>query len=138
LQTAEKAARRFIEFFTATLRKQKHSHGLLLGYFFAWVERLNIGELADIEPINVAFRATGITAYLDAGGTLERPGVGRTREPVHDKALRPHERRDHARRSRADRDMKRDRVGGTGGDRTAERLIDTITPFLTSGSPAED
>jgi integrase len=65
--------------------------------FFAWIERRGIGELADIEPLHVAtyidayqmirrrtaeagfkiklgchvFRATGITAYLEAGGTLE-------------------------------------------------------------------
>jgi hypothetical protein len=65
--------------------------------FFAWIERRGIGELADIEPLHVAtyidayqmirrrtakagfkiklgchvFGATGITAYLGAGGTLE-------------------------------------------------------------------
>jgi len=49
------------------------------------------------------FRATGITAYLEAGGTLEnRPGHGRARKSAHDQALRPHRRRNHSRRSRAD------------------------------------
>jgi len=37
------------------------------------------------------FRGTGITAYLEAGGTLENaPGHGGAREPAHDQALRPH------------------------------------------------
>jgi hypothetical protein len=44
------------------------------------------------------FRATGITAYLEAGGTLEkRTGDGCSREPADDQAIRPHRRRDHAR-----------------------------------------
>ena len=38
------------------------------------------------------FRATGITAYLDNGGTLEN-----AQAMAHDEALRPHERRNHAR-----------------------------------------
>ena len=33
------------------------------------------------------FRATGITAYLEKGGTLEKPSYGRTRKPAHDQAL---------------------------------------------------
>jgi site-specific recombinase XerD len=44
------------------------------------------------------FRATGITAYLEAGGTLEnRPSHGRARKPAHDQALRSDRRRDHPR-----------------------------------------
>ena len=44
------------------------------------------------------FRATGITAYLEAGGTLENAQAdGRARKPAHDQALRSHGRRDHAR-----------------------------------------
>ena len=52
------------------------------------------------------FRATGITAYLeqrrDAG---EGPADGRPRVAEDDQALRPHQRPDHARRGRADRDL---------------------------------
>jgi hypothetical protein len=50
------------------------------------------------------FRATGITAYLEAGGTLRKcPGYGGARKPAHHEALRPHRRRDHTRRGRAKR-----------------------------------
>jgi hypothetical protein len=39
------------------------------------------------------FRATGITAYLDAaGGTLENAQAMAAHEPAHDQALRPHRR----------------------------------------------
>ena len=48
------------------------------------------------------FWATGITAYLAAGGPLERACDGCTRKPAHDQALRPHRRRDHARRGGTD------------------------------------
>jgi integrase/recombinase XerD len=45
-----------------------------------------------------AFRATGITAYLEAGGHARKcPGHGGARKPAHDQALRSHRRRDHAR-----------------------------------------
>ena len=44
------------------------------------------------------FRATGITAYLDNGGTLENAQAdGGARKPAHDETLRSHRRRDHAR-----------------------------------------
>jgi hypothetical protein len=44
------------------------------------------------------FRATGITAYLEAGGTLENAqAMARARKPAHHQALRPHRRPDHAR-----------------------------------------
>ena len=43
------------------------------------------------------FRATGITAYLEAGRHARKcPSYGRAREPAHDQALRPYRRRDHA------------------------------------------
>jgi hypothetical protein len=47
------------------------------------------------------FRATGITAYLDNGGTLEHA----QQIAAHDEALRSHERPDHARRDRANCDI---------------------------------
>jgi integrase len=50
------------------------------------------------------FRATGITAYLEAGGTLEN--AWRHRNPAHNQTVRPHRRRDHARRGRKDYDLK--------------------------------
>ena len=49
------------------------------------------------------FRATGITAYLEAGGTLENAQLmASSRESAHDQALRPHRRRDYAGRGGTD------------------------------------
>src|SRR5579859_3048323 len=46
---------------------------------------------------NHTFRATGITAYLDNGGSLENaPGHGRARESPHHQALRSNGRPDYA------------------------------------------
>ena len=54
------------------------------------------------------FRATGITAYLENGGTIEKAQADRRpRVAADDQALRPHQRRDHARRNRADCDLRR-------------------------------
>jgi len=52
----EQAARRFIEFFTATIRNKntRMAYYRAACSFFAWVEQHEIGELADIEPIHVA------------------------------------------------------------------------------------
>src|SRR5262245_18918802 len=45
---------------------------------------------------NHTFRATGITAYLDNGGSLENAQAILAREtPPHHQALRPHRRPDH-------------------------------------------
>ena len=47
---------------------------------------------------NHTFRATGITAYLENGGTIENAQQIATHEsPEDDQALRPHQRPDHAR-----------------------------------------
>ena len=51
----EHAARRFLEFFAATIR----NNNTRMAYYraachFAWVEQHEIGELADIEPVHVA------------------------------------------------------------------------------------
>ncbi len=50
------AARRFIEFFAATIRNKntRMAYHRAACHFFAWVERHEIGGLADIEPIHVA------------------------------------------------------------------------------------
>jgi site-specific recombinase XerD len=50
------AARRFLEFFAATIRNKntRMAYYRAACHFFAWVERHEIGELADIEPIHVA------------------------------------------------------------------------------------
>ena len=50
------AARRFIEFFAASIRNRntRMAYYRAACSFFAWVERHRIGELADIEPVHVA------------------------------------------------------------------------------------
>jgi site-specific recombinase XerD len=50
------AARRFIEFFAATIRNKntRMAYYRAVGNFFAWLEQHDIVELVDIEPIHVA------------------------------------------------------------------------------------
>jgi hypothetical protein len=50
------AARRFLEFFAATIRNKntRMAYYRAACHFFTWVEQHQIGELADIEPIHVA------------------------------------------------------------------------------------
>jgi hypothetical protein len=51
----EHAARRFLEFFAATIRNKntRMAYYRAACSFFAWVEQHRIGDLADIEPIHV-------------------------------------------------------------------------------------
>jgi hypothetical protein len=57
----DKAARRFLEFFAATIRnknaRQAYYHATVR--FFEWCDRHKIGEIADVEPLHVA-------AYIEA------------------------------------------------------------------------
>jgi integrase/recombinase XerD len=55
------AARRFLEFFAATIRNKntRLAYYRAVCSFFAWVEQHRIGDLADIEPLHVA-------AYIEA------------------------------------------------------------------------
>jgi site-specific recombinase XerD len=65
------AARRFLEFFAATLRNKNTRTAYLhaVGRFFAWCDRHKLGQLADIEPLHVA-------AYIEAlGSNFEKPTV---------------------------------------------------------------
>ena len=65
------AARRFLEFFAATIRNKNTRTAYLhaVGRFFAWCEHHRIGQLADIEPLHVA-------AYIEAlGENFEKPTV---------------------------------------------------------------
>jgi site-specific recombinase XerC len=56
VDAGDQAARRFIEFFAATIRNKntRATYYRAACRFFAWVDRYEIGELADIEPIHVA------------------------------------------------------------------------------------
>ena len=65
------AARRFLEFFAATIRNKNTRTANLhaVSRFFAWCEHHQLGQLADIEPLHVA-------AYIEAlGKDFEKPTV---------------------------------------------------------------
>ena len=51
----ERAARRFLEFFAATIRNRntREAYYRAVCSFFAWLDEYDIGELADIEPFQV-------------------------------------------------------------------------------------
>jgi integrase/recombinase XerD len=65
------AARRFLEFFAATIRNKntRMAYYRAVTDFFAWVDRHTIGQLVDIEPLHVA-------AYIEAlGARMAKPTV---------------------------------------------------------------
>lgn len=67
----QQAARRFLEFFVATIRNAntREAYYRACCRFFAWCERHQLGDLASIEPIHVA-------AYIEAlGRDFEKPTV---------------------------------------------------------------
>ena len=67
----DKAARRFLEFFAATIRNKntRMAYYRACCRFFAWCDQHNIGEIADIEPLHVA-------AYIEAmAKDFEKPTV---------------------------------------------------------------
>ena len=59
----DQAARRFLEFFAATIRNKntRMAYYRAAVRFFVWCDRHSIGEIADIEPLHVA-------AYVEALG----------------------------------------------------------------------
>ena len=67
----EQAARRFLEFFAATIRNKntRMAYYRAAVRFFAWCDQRAIGEIADIEPLHVA-------AYVEAmAKDFEKPTV---------------------------------------------------------------
>jgi integrase/recombinase XerD len=67
----EQAAKRFLEFFAATIRNKntRQAYYRAVERFFAWCDHHRIGEIADIEPLHVA-------AYIEAlGKDFEKPTV---------------------------------------------------------------
>jgi site-specific recombinase XerD len=68
----DKAARRFLEFFAATIRNKntRMAYYRAAARFFAWCDHHKIGEIVDIEPLHVA---TYIETLGKAG--FEKPSV---------------------------------------------------------------
>jgi hypothetical protein len=67
----DKAARRFLEFFAATIRNKntRMAYYRAAARFFAWCDHHKIAEIAEIEPLHVA-------AYVEAlGKDFEKPTV---------------------------------------------------------------
>jgi site-specific recombinase XerD len=67
----DRAARRFLEFFAATIRNKntRMAYYRAVCHFFAWVEQHQIGELPDIEPVHVG-------TYIEAlQATATKPTV---------------------------------------------------------------
>src|SRR4051794_15754405 len=67
----EHAARRFLEFFAATIRNwnTRMAYHRAALRFFAWCDQHRLGGLADIEPLHIA-------AYIEAlGRDYEKPSV---------------------------------------------------------------
>ena len=65
------AARRFLEFFAATIRNKntRMAYMRAVGQFFAWCDSRHVGELADIEPLHIA-------AYIEELlGSMAKPTV---------------------------------------------------------------
>lgn len=58
----ELAARRFLEFFAATIRNKntREAYYRAVCRFFAWCDDAKLGELADIEPLHVAAYIEGL------------------------------------------------------------------------------
>ena len=50
-QAGEHAARRFLEYFAATIPNIRLAYMRAVGQFFAPCDRRSVGELADIEPL---------------------------------------------------------------------------------------
>jgi hypothetical protein len=70
-EAGDQAARRFLEFFAATIRNKntRQAYYRAVVRFFAWCDHHKIGEIADIEPLHVA-------AYIEAlGKDFEKPTV---------------------------------------------------------------
>ena len=67
----DQAARRFLEFFAATIRNKntRMAYYRAVWNFFAWCELHEVGEIADIEPLHVA-------AYIEVlQQTMAKPSV---------------------------------------------------------------
>jgi hypothetical protein len=64
------AARRFLEFFAATIRNKNTRIAYLhaVSRFFAWCEHYHLGQLVNIEPLHVAAYIEGARHVREASG----------------------------------------------------------------------
>ena len=62
----DQAARRFLEFFAATIRNKntRMAYYRAVLQFFAWCDRHQLGQLVDIEPLHVAAYIEGLQQHL--------------------------------------------------------------------------
>ncbi len=62
----DQAARRFLEFFAATIRNKntRMAYYRAVGQFFAWCDRHELGQLVDIEPLHVAAYIEGLQQHF--------------------------------------------------------------------------
>ena len=79
----DQAARRFLEFFAATIRNKntRMAYYRAAARFFAWCDHHKIGEIADIEPLHVA-------AYIEGLGQGFREADGQAAPGRHPHAVR--------------------------------------------------
>src|SRR2546428_3944318 len=58
----ERAARRFLEFFAATIRNKntRMAYYRAVLQFFAWCDHLQLGQIEDIEPLHIAAYMEGL------------------------------------------------------------------------------
>ena len=68
------AARRFLEFFTATIRNAhtRRAYGRACGEFLAWCAAAGVRELAEVEPLHVATWIEMQTRELAAPSVKQR------------------------------------------------------------------
>ena len=67
-RAGERAARRFLEFFTVTIRNRntRAAYGRAVSQFLAWCEDRGVAELQDIQPVVVAAYIEELTALRSA------------------------------------------------------------------------
>ena len=66
----DQAARRFLEFFAATIRNKntRMAYYRAAERFFAWCDHHKVGEIADIEPLHVAAYVEARQGFREADG----------------------------------------------------------------------
>src|SRR3954452_18085746 len=74
VEAGDRAARRFIEFFTATIRNRntRLAYARAVTQFFDWCDQHQIGGIVDIEPVHVAAYIEGLQQLMSKP-TVKQP-----------------------------------------------------------------